>query len=265
MRFYLDAAKYLVDGVPYGVAKYRSDASAHARSTAPGAPLRRRRLRLPRADRQHAGAPPLPRHPVHTQRRSRNLAPARRERAAIAGAVPARAAVEADAAVRAGRPRRFDRRWRCRMPIGRPSSGCTRRPAKAGARIQTGVDTAYFVPSATPARRAHLVFTGSMDWLPNEDGDAVLRARDSSAHPPGGARRHAEHHRAGAHSAVRRLGGSRASRSPAGSTTSGRTSRRGRSTSCRCASAEARGSRSSRPCRWPRRSCRPRSAPRACR
>ena len=37
--------------------------------------------------------------------------------------------------------------------------------------VQTGVDTQYFSPlSATPARRAHLVFTGSMDWLPNEDG-----------------------------------------------------------------------------------------------
>jgi sugar transferase (PEP-CTERM/EpsH1 system associated) len=35
--------------------------------------------------------------------------------------------------------------------------------------VQTGVDTTYFTPrpaEATP----HLVFTGSMDWLPNEDG-----------------------------------------------------------------------------------------------
>ena len=36
--------------------------------------------------------------------------------------------------------------------------------------VQTGVDTAYFKPSASAAKRAHLVFTGSMDWLPNEDG-----------------------------------------------------------------------------------------------
>ncbi len=36
--------------------------------------------------------------------------------------------------------------------------------------VQTGVDTAYFAPAAAPERRAHLVFTGSMDWLPNEDG-----------------------------------------------------------------------------------------------
>jgi len=36
--------------------------------------------------------------------------------------------------------------------------------------VQTGVDTAYFAPSTAPGRPAHLVFTGSMDWLPNEDG-----------------------------------------------------------------------------------------------
>jgi sugar transferase (PEP-CTERM/EpsH1 system associated) len=36
--------------------------------------------------------------------------------------------------------------------------------------VQTGVDTSYFSPVEAAAARAHLVFTGSMDWLPNEDG-----------------------------------------------------------------------------------------------
>ena len=36
--------------------------------------------------------------------------------------------------------------------------------------IPTGVDTTYFAPQATAERPSHLVFTGSMDWLPNEDG-----------------------------------------------------------------------------------------------
>jgi sugar transferase (PEP-CTERM/EpsH1 system associated) len=37
--------------------------------------------------------------------------------------------------------------------------------------VQTGVDTQYFQPdTSTLVRPAHLVFTGSMDWLPNEDG-----------------------------------------------------------------------------------------------
>ncbi len=38
--------------------------------------------------------------------------------------------------------------------------------------IPTGVDTEYFTPPPEPPRAPHLVFTGSMDWLPNED--AVL-------------------------------------------------------------------------------------------
>lgn len=35
--------------------------------------------------------------------------------------------------------------------------------------IQTGVDIAYFHPSSIPAKSNSLVFTGSMDWMPNED------------------------------------------------------------------------------------------------
>ena len=36
--------------------------------------------------------------------------------------------------------------------------------------VPTGVDTAFFRPSGTREPKAHnLVFTGSMDWLPNED------------------------------------------------------------------------------------------------
>lgn len=38
--------------------------------------------------------------------------------------------------------------------------------------IPTGVDTHYFAPVNEPIREHSLVFTGSMDWLPNED--AVL-------------------------------------------------------------------------------------------
>ena len=39
------------------------------------------------------------------------------------------------------------------------------------AAVPTGVDTEYFSPSGNVRREPrHLVFTGSMDWLPNEDG-----------------------------------------------------------------------------------------------
>ena len=39
--------------------------------------------------------------------------------------------------------------------------------------IPTGVDTAYFHPNGTGEKPATLVFTGSMDWYPNED--AILQ------------------------------------------------------------------------------------------
>jgi len=35
--------------------------------------------------------------------------------------------------------------------------------------VRTGVDTEYFVPSRSEPAEPRLVFTGSMDWLPNED------------------------------------------------------------------------------------------------
>ena len=51
--------------------------------------------------------------------------------------------------------------------------------------VQTGVQTDYFTPAAAAPSRAHLVFTGSMDWLPNEDGmtyfcrDILPRVREA--------------------------------------------------------------------------------------
>ena len=38
--------------------------------------------------------------------------------------------------------------------------------------IPTGVDTEYFQPSPVPEQPDTTVFTGSMDWMPNEDGVA---------------------------------------------------------------------------------------------
>jgi glycosyltransferase involved in cell wall biosynthesis len=45
-------------------------------------------------------------------------------------------------------------------------------PGISAVSIPTGVDTAYFTPMPHAERPAHLVFSGSMDWHPNED--AVL-------------------------------------------------------------------------------------------
>lgn len=40
--------------------------------------------------------------------------------------------------------------------------------------IPTGVDTEYFQPSGQPEQSDTTVFTGSMDWMPNEDGVAYF-------------------------------------------------------------------------------------------
>jgi sugar transferase (PEP-CTERM/EpsH1 system associated) len=53
-----------------------------------------------------------------------------------------------------------------RDTLSRLYPGALRRPIHV---VQTGVDTTYFAPLPQLERRAHLVFTGSMDWLPNED------------------------------------------------------------------------------------------------
>jgi glycosyltransferase involved in cell wall biosynthesis len=50
-------------------------------------------------------------------------------------------------------------------------------PGIAAVSIPTGVDTDYFTPMPALERPAHLVFSGSMDWHPNED--AVLHFLDA--------------------------------------------------------------------------------------
>ena len=171
-RFYLDAARYLVDSVPYGVAKYRSPTF---RNMLAGL-LEQRRFdaivcdflvpivnlpaQLPcpallfthnveaeiwRRHAEHA-TNPLSRYLLGQQWR-RML---RFERDALARFDLALAVSEID-----------------RDTFQRLYPDALQTPAHV---VQTGVDTTYFVPSAAPVRRAHLVFTGSMDWLPNEDG-----------------------------------------------------------------------------------------------
>ena len=51
-------------------------------------------------------------------------------------------------------------------------------PGIRAASIPTGVDVEYFTPDPSAERPRHLVFSGSMDWHPNED--AVLHFVDST-------------------------------------------------------------------------------------
>jgi polysaccharide biosynthesis protein PslH len=173
--FYVDAAKYLVNRLPYAVAKYRSDAFRARLEQL----LQTSRFDLLVCDflfpavnipehlpcrsaifthnveaeiwRRHAqNRHGLARRLFETQYR-RML---RYERAALASFDLVLAVSEVDA-------RTLEATY-----------GSQRMPIRV---VSTGVDTEYFAPQAgRPSQRAsspapRLVFTGSMDWLPNED------------------------------------------------------------------------------------------------
>ena len=172
LRFYADAARYVVDPVPYAVAKYRSADYARRlqellQTSSFDAvvcdflpPLVNMPRDLPcpailfthnvEAEiwRRHAetAANPVARQ-LLGQQWQRML---RFERAALARFDLVLAVSEADRGT-------FERLY----------PGALRAPVHV---VQTGVDTQYFTPAPEPDRPAHLVFTGSMDWLPNADG-----------------------------------------------------------------------------------------------
>jgi polysaccharide biosynthesis protein PslH len=172
LAFYADAARHLVNPLPYAVAKYRSAAYAervrrllgdHAFDAVvcdflPPAANLPDTLRIPsvlfthnvEAEiwRRHAenAANPVARA-LLTRQWKRML---RFERQALARFDLVLAVSEAD-----------------RQTFGRLYPDELRAPIHT---VQTGVDTGYFDPMPGMERRGHLVFTGSMDWLPNEDG-----------------------------------------------------------------------------------------------
>jgi sugar transferase (PEP-CTERM/EpsH1 system associated) len=171
-RFYADAARYLVDAAPYAVAKYRSAAYRarldHLLSTVRFdaivcdflPPVVNLPDRLPCPSilfthnveaeiwRRHAATAsnPIARRLLAQQWR-RML---RFERGALARFDLALAVSDAD-----------------RQTFARLYPASLRAPVHV---VQTGVDTSYFTPAPTAPDPAHMVFTGSMDWLPNEDG-----------------------------------------------------------------------------------------------
>ena len=171
-RFYADAARYTADAVPYAVAKYRSRAYA-GRLAALLAATRfdavvcdflppvvnmPARLDCPSILFTHNVEAEIWRRHVETagnpltrallaQQHRRML---RLERGAIARFDLVLAVSEADAHT-------FERLY----------PGALRAPVHV---VQTGVETGFFTPSTAAASPAHMVFTGSMDWLPNEDG-----------------------------------------------------------------------------------------------
>ena len=245
LRFYADAARYLVDPVPYAVAKYRSPAYAARlrellRTEAFDAvvcdflpPLVNLPATLPcptilfthnvEAEiwRRHAenATNPGSRY-LLGQQWQRML---RFERAALKRFDLVLAVSEADGET-------FERLY----------PGALRSPVHV---VQTGVDTQYFAPLPEVPPRPIAPRLHRLDGLAAERRrDDLLRPRHPAADPPRRAGRDAEHHRprtdAGGPPA---RGRARASKSPAAWTTCGRTSRPAASTSCRCGSAAARG------------------------
>jgi sugar transferase (PEP-CTERM/EpsH1 system associated) len=171
-RFYADAGRYLVSPAPYAVAKYRS-------------PAYRRRLEALLASEPFDAVvcdflPPvvnLPdRLPCASILFTHNVeAEIWRRHAETASNAVSRALL----AQQHGRMLRFERDALRRFDLVLAVSDADARtferlyPSALHAPVhvvQTGVDTRYFTPAPEDGAAAHMVFTGSMDWLPNEDG-----------------------------------------------------------------------------------------------
>lgn len=171
-RFSLDAARYLLDRAPYAVAKYRSTAYREKLS----ALLARRPFDVVVCDflvpmvNLPARLPcPLVlfTHNVEAEiwRRHADTAAGALRRRLLGGQWKRMARFERDALARADLVLAVSETDR--ETFARQYPGALRHPVHV---VQTGVDTSYFVPAPGSAADPHLVFTGSMDWLPNEDG-----------------------------------------------------------------------------------------------
>ncbi len=171
LLFYMDAARYLADPLPYAVAKYRS---AAYKSTLNGL-LRARTFDLIVCDFL-VPAVNLPKAlPCPAVIFTHNVeAEIWRRHADTKASVPARWLYR----LQHQRMLRFEDETLQRFDAVLAVSDADRETiarlypdaaAKPTWVVQTGVDTEYFVPAAQATTDPHLVFTGSMDWLPNED------------------------------------------------------------------------------------------------
>ena len=171
-RFYLDAARYLVDGAPYAIAKYRSRAFRDQVA----ALLHTGRFDVIVCDFLVPAINMPERLPCPAILFTHNVEAEiwRRHTETATNAVSRRLLKQ-----QWHRMLRFERRAVSRFDLvlavseadkqtfTRLYPGAARRPIHV---VRTGVDTKYFSPSPIVAERPHVVFTGSMDWLPNEDG-----------------------------------------------------------------------------------------------
>jgi sugar transferase (PEP-CTERM/EpsH1 system associated) len=171
LLFYMDAARYLADPQPYAVAKYRSTAYKSMLTTL----LREESFDLLVCDFL-VPAVNLPKTlPCPAVIFTHNVeAEIWRRHAETKASVPARWLYR----LQHKRMLRFEedtlRRFDGILAVSDADRETFARlypevAAKPTWVVRTGVDTEYFVPSGEVAAGPHLVFTGSMDWLPNED------------------------------------------------------------------------------------------------
>jgi sugar transferase (PEP-CTERM/EpsH1 system associated) len=175
LLFYMDAARYLADPLPYAVAKYRSAAYKVQLQSL----LREQAFDLLVCDFL-VPAVNLPRTlPCPAVIFTHNVeAEIWRRHAETKASVPARWLYQ----LQHKRMLRFEgdtlKRFDGILAVSDADRDAFARlyPDVASKPIwvvRTGVDTEYFVPSPNDrAAEPHLVFTGSMDWLPNEDAMA---------------------------------------------------------------------------------------------
>jgi len=171
LRFYADAALHLLDPLPYAVGKYRS------------AEYRRRLARLLEEERFDLIVCDFLFPAVNLPKRL--PCPAVMFTHNVESEIWRRhAETKSDAIGRLlygaqyRRMLRYERRTLARFDgilavsdadrdtFARLYPGAIAQPAHV---VPTGVDTEYFAPSAGSLQPARLIFTGSMDWLPNED------------------------------------------------------------------------------------------------
>jgi len=171
LRFYADAALHLLDPLPYAVGKYRS------------AEYRRRLARLLDEERFDLIVCDFLFPAVNLPKRL--PCPAVMFTHNVESEIWRRhAETKSDAIGRLlygaqyRRMLRYERRMLARFDgilavsdadretFARLYPGAIAQPAHV---VPTGVDTEYFAPSAGSQQPARLIFTGSMDWLPNED------------------------------------------------------------------------------------------------
>jgi sugar transferase (PEP-CTERM/EpsH1 system associated) len=175
LRFYADAALHLVDPLPYAVAKYRSRAFARAFDELvreqrfdiivcdflfPAVNLPRT-LPCPAVIFTHNVEAEIWRRHADTRRGVARMLYARQHRRMLRFEGRALRRFDGILAVSEADRRTFSRLY----------PGAIAGPVHV---VPTGVDTTFFHPSPSRGDRPALVFTGSMDWLPNEDAMAFF-------------------------------------------------------------------------------------------